>query len=1172
MTMPLAGQGPSWPLPSAPPSELAPILRLLGITFDDATRLYRLGGEHEALQGLLVEAWALREALNQPWELELSVLSTSAHVPFRQLPGQALTLLTRLSDGTEHPRSGVITRAARLDSDGGLTRYRLIVRPWLALLEHTTRSQVWQECSTVDIIESIFARYQRFAAWRWADDVAQHLAQSPANRGNDGQSQGLRSYTMQYRQTDLGLVQRLLIEEGLSYRFEQDADAPMGHRLVIFADSANEGSCPQDATSASPVGGPGIRFHRAAPVEVQDAIQALGQQVTGVPDKTTLASWDYKARRMIAGSATTDWTRLRREANGIAADAPEAGTPPPKHPFGTLEDYRPLPPYAFATQAQADRAALLRQQAHECRWEQWHGRSSVRTLACGTHFTITQSTLDELSVAGVHLPADPALQWARSFVLTSLTQAGINNLPKDASERIAALGRQGSQPVQVLPAWVDAALRKQAAEHGHGNHFTAVRRLRPWRPEPLPKDHPDAPRIEGVLSATVVDLEGGTGGAQEIAMDRLGRIRIAFDFQREDSGLLDQAAPRTSPGSTWVRVAQSLTGPGMGMQFIPRVGQEVLVGFQHGCTERPVVLGSLYNGRGEGGIPPTPGGQAPQGNTTASSNDQVFAQSADHRPSAQGNLIGSGTGGHSPAWHGAAAGELPQGGQRNAAALSGFKTQGFGLQAQHYNQLVFDDSDKQLRVQLATTQHATQLNLGHLIHQADNHRGSFRGEGFELRTDAYGAIRASRGITLSTYGLLGASGHTGSAEPAGDNMAGMALARRMFLLGQAMSEAARTHQTVQLSSHIGTHKANASTLNEEQAPNQALHTALSGMVEGRAQPAGGGFEQALSDAAGRNTAPKDGQVPHTTDPLVTMVAKAGIAMVAGQDIQVAAGEGITLASGGDTHIATGGAARLHTGQAIGMLAGAIEPGTQAVGTGLTMIASQGDVNLQAHSGPMQVAAKGLVEVMSRSAHIDWAAAKRIVIATAGGASVTIEGGNITVACPGTLTIKAGKKSFVGPESVSYARPSLPRSSMKPQWLDFKFTLRRGASGAGASMSHAPWMIVRTNGAAKDRVIVQGESGADGAIELSPMQNARLAVAAARWPNDLVVLAPGVERPWCIEEALPHWRPTDETNHALAAMDHADDPVDCEQAIKSHRRLASQAMAAPAGANFKQRMS
>jgi uncharacterized protein (DUF2345 family) len=41
--------------------------------------------------------------------------------------------------------------------------------------------------------------------------------------------------------------------------------------------------------------------------------------------------------------------------------------------------------------------------------------------------------------------------------------------------------------------------------------------------------------------------------------------------------------------------------------------------------------------------------------------------------------------------------------------------------------------------------------------------------------------------------------------------------------------------------------------------------------------------------------------------------------------------------------------------------------------------------------------------------------------------VTIEGGNITVECPGTLTIKAGKKSFVGPEAVSYTLPQMPQT-------------------------------------------------------------------------------------------------------------------------------------------------
>lgn len=75
---------------------------------------------------------------------------------------------------------------------------------------------------------------------------------------------------------------------------------------------------------------------------------------------------------------------------------------------------------------------------------------------------------------------------------------------------------------------------------------------------------------------------------------------------------------------------------------------------------------------------------------------------------------------------------------KNAAYLS-IKSKEFG--GSGHNQLVFDDSDKQLRVQLTITQAHTRFTLGHLIHQADNYRGSFRGEGFERRTDAYGARR-----------------------------------------------------------------------------------------------------------------------------------------------------------------------------------------------------------------------------------------------------------------------------------------------------------------------------------------------------------------------------------------------------------------------------------------------
>jgi uncharacterized protein involved in type VI secretion and phage assembly len=180
---------------------------------------------------------------------------------------------------------------------------------------------------------------------------------------------------------------------------------------------------------------------------------------------------------------------------------------------------------------------------------------------------------------------------------------------------------------------------------------------------------------------------------------------------------------------------QPLAGDGTGMSFLPRIGHEVLVGFFDDDIERPYVMCSLHNGRGEGGEAVTPGGGDAQ-DVDAS----VFAQSSDAGLGAQGNL----TGGNSAAWHGGSAAELDQGGQRNAAALAGYETKEFG--GKGFNQLVFDDSTAQLRVQLATTQHATQLNLGHLIHQADNHRGSLRGVGFELRTDAYGAVRGGQGV------------------------------------------------------------------------------------------------------------------------------------------------------------------------------------------------------------------------------------------------------------------------------------------------------------------------------------------------------------------------------------------------------------------------------------------
>jgi type VI secretion system secreted protein VgrG len=90
------------------------------------------------------------------------------------------------------------------------------------------------------------------------------------------------------------------------------------------------------------------------------------------------------------------------------------------------------------------------------------------------------------------------------------------------------------------------------------------------------------PRIGGVQAAIVVGPKG-----EEIYTDEYGRVRVQFPWDRE--GKYDEHS------SCWMRVAQGWAGAGFGMILIPRVGQEVTVGFYDGDPDQPVILGRVFN-------------------------------------------------------------------------------------------------------------------------------------------------------------------------------------------------------------------------------------------------------------------------------------------------------------------------------------------------------------------------------------------------------------------------------------------------------------------------------------------------------------------------------------------------------------------------------------------------
>jgi uncharacterized protein involved in type VI secretion and phage assembly len=69
--------------------------------------------------------------------------------------------------------------------------------------------------------------------------------------------------------------------------------------------------------------------------------------------------------------------------------------------------------------------------------------------------------------------------------------------------------------------------------------------------------------------------------------DGFGRVRVHFPW-------LDDNAE-----SFWARIASPMAGNAYGVFFLPEVGDEVLVAFQHGRPEAPVILGGLWNGKGK---------------------------------------------------------------------------------------------------------------------------------------------------------------------------------------------------------------------------------------------------------------------------------------------------------------------------------------------------------------------------------------------------------------------------------------------------------------------------------------------------------------------------------------------------------------------------------------------
>lgn len=408
---------------------------------------------------------------------------------------------------------------------------------------------------------------------------------------------------------------------------------------------------------------------------------------------------------------------------------------------------------------------------------------------------------------------------------------------------------------------------------------------------------------------------------EEIHVDEWGRIKVRFLFTRKEDHEHDGGAGSNDndTDSAWIDVLTPWAGEGYGARFLPRIGEIVVINFFDGNIDRPFVTGRIHE--------------------------------AHRSPTKFDN-----------------AGKLP-----DTKKLAGIKSK--EVQGEGFNQLRFDDTTGQISAQLQSSHAASQLNLGKLSHPKDQAESKDRGEGFELRTDQWGAVRAGQGLLLSTHSQEQAKGDHLDAQPAKQQL------ESNQANAKALSEVAKNQQTDEIES-LDQLKEFADQIQEKIAK----------------------FEKAL----------------------LLLNSPAGIGLSTSEDIHLSADGQIDQIAGDSINLSTQKNLVAHVQNRISFF---------AAQSGIKQVAAKGRFEVHAQSDGMDLLAKQGVQIISTEDRIEISSPKEIVI-TAGGSQIKLNGSGIFPTTGGKFEVKAGQHLFMGGAKVPMDIPLMPNEIRKQLLLQY----------------------------------------------------------------------------------------------------------------------------------------
>ena len=288
-----------------------------------------------------------RETLGQPFSYEVNLLSDDPNIDLAALLGQSVSVSLERYDGGVREFNGFVTHFSMVGTLGRHIRYRAVLHPWLWFLGRTRTSRIFHNRKVPELLKQIF-RDRGFSDFDDSELSADYREWE---------------YLVQYRESELNFVSRLMEQEGIYYYFEHEGKK---HKLIL-ADSPTS--------------------HHLAP-EYEEGLEYFPPLLRERRDQEHIDHW-LASKRLRTGAFSVGDFDFKKPAQFIFAQALVKNDH--AHSSYDVFDY----PGEVGTTGEAEREARIQLEEHQVEYETVEGSGTARGIGAGSLFTLTQFPRDD---------------------------------------------------------------------------------------------------------------------------------------------------------------------------------------------------------------------------------------------------------------------------------------------------------------------------------------------------------------------------------------------------------------------------------------------------------------------------------------------------------------------------------------------------------------------------------------------------------------------------------------------------------------------------------------------------------------------------------------------------------------------------------------------------------